>query len=294
VGFGYLTGLFYEHIFEYCIAMDFIIVGEPESTFLELCKFIIEGSPAIEAVRGLVRKHRGNLIFNGHRDNEPDLDVFPFPDRSLLKHNLYGDPFLDKPMTTVVTPHIQFTCLSRADTLDEETLRFMVKAGCKMIFLGIESGSQKILDYYDKGYRIDEIRKKCKLIKASGIDITCWFIIGALQARREDLRKSIQFALDVNADFICVNELKLLPGTVLYEKLKNNIKFSLIPFDVKNIMTTRHKRKLFRQRQEFYLSFYCTPKIMFKMLSRVVYNLNSCIFFMKEFISVMRNRYIKK
>jgi len=362
VSFGYLMSLFYKQILRQYPAIDFILVGEPEKTFVELCGSIIKGTPAIETIGGLVIKRRNSLIVNQRRDNEPDLDAFPFPDRSFLKNSLYGDPFLGKPMTAVVTSrgcsfycnfcanfygspfrmrsaenvinelkdianrhhihnirfmddnftanrkrlidickgivanklNIQFTCLSRADTLDAEMLRFMVEAGCKMIFLGIESGSQKILDYYKKGYRVDEIRRKCRLVKEAGVDISCWFIIGAPSETPEDIEKSIQFALGVDADFICINELKPLPGTSLFSDLKNIIDFSLIPFRINCIPASLNRQNLTRRRQKFYLKFYCAPKTVRKILLRLVRNPRHLIFFIREFTSAMRNRYIEK
>lgn len=362
VGFGYLMSLFYKQIFRQYPAIDFTIVGEPERTFVELCGAIIKGIPAIETIRGLVIKRSNSFVVNERRDNEPDLDALPFPDRSFLKNSLYSDPFLEKPMTAVVTSrgcpfhcnfcanfygspfrmrsaenvinelkdtvnrhhihnirfmddnftadrkrlidickgivanrlNIQFTCLSRADTLDEEMLRFMAGAGCKMIFLGVESGSQKILDYYKKEYSLDIIRQKCRLIKKAGIDITCWFIIGAPSETPEDLKKSIQFALDIDADFVCINELKPLPGTPLFRELENIIKFSLIPFSISYVPAHLSRQKVSCRRQKFYLKFYCAPRTVRKVLLRLVRNPRRFMFFIREFTSVMRSRYIEK
>src|SRR5512141_1682321 len=67
-----------------------------------------------------------------------------------------------------VTP---FKCLMRADLVNEKTAQALAKAGCKTVWLGAESGSQKILDAMDKGDKVVDIYRAAKLLRGAGVEV---------------------------------------------------------------------------------------------------------------------------
>src|SRR5512135_605350 len=66
---------------------------------------------------------------------------------------------------------IRFKCLQRADLVNERTAAALAKAGCKTVWLGAESGSQKILDAMDKGDTVADMYCAAKLLRANGIEV---------------------------------------------------------------------------------------------------------------------------
>jgi radical SAM superfamily enzyme YgiQ (UPF0313 family) len=83
--------------------IDFIIRGEPEITLSELCETLERGKKPSH-IRGLTYIDKGHAKGNGDRGYIENLDNLPFPDRSLVKNNLYYSPFPDKkPFTTMLT-----------------------------------------------------------------------------------------------------------------------------------------------------------------------------------------------
>jgi len=167
------------------------------------------------------------------------------------------------------------------------------KAGCLIIYLGIESGSQRILDYYKKDYTVEMIREKCQLIKDAGIDMACWFLIGAPSETVSDVEKSIRMALEIDATFICVNQLRPMPGTSLFFE-QDKIKVSLFPFEVDYCPDNLNIKELASWRRRMYLKFYLSPKVVFRIIRWLFLGRINVMFFFSEIISVIRNKYSDK
>ena len=74
--------------------------------------------------------------------------------------------------------HLHWSCNSRVDIVDEECLRAMKNAGCHIVFFGVESGNQEMLDRYAKGTTIEAVRRSFSLCRAIGIEKLSYFIVG--------------------------------------------------------------------------------------------------------------------
>lgn len=136
----------------------------------------------------------------------------------------------------IIDSNIKFkwTCLSRLDTIDDEMLDYMKKAGCKRIFLGVESGSQRILDMYNKGYNLSKVVPKFKRLKKHNIEFAGYFMTGFPEESREDLNQSIRLAKELDLDYIMVTHLYYYPGTKSFEENLNKVEFLLYPYKYKN------------------------------------------------------------
>lgn len=114
-------------------------------------------------------------------------------------------------------------CLSRVDSLDEETARAMKMAGCGRVFFGLESGSDKILGIMNKHTNKDQAVKAIETAKSAGIDTGAFFIIGYPGETDETLLETVNFAGALNLDYLSFNFPYPIPGTGLYEKLKDGL-----------------------------------------------------------------------
>lgn len=165
--------------------------------------------------------------------------------------------------------NLQWSCLSRADTLNEEMLIWMKKAGCQRVYIGVESGSQRILDYYKKKVNVEEALANIKLCKKVGVETMGFFIVGMPEETREDFDKTLKFALQSDLTFAVVFELVPYPGTPLYPLMKDKINFSLMPY--KNEYKDPELRERFHQwEKEFYRKFYFRPKYVGQNLMRAI------------------------
>lgn len=110
-----------------------------------------------------------------------------------------------------------WSCLGHVNEVDDEVLQWMKKAGCQTIYLGIESGSPRILDLINKKASINEIRKGVEKIKAHKISVTGSFILGLPTETKEDMEKTIDFALNLPLDGVTFFIFTPYPNTPLRE-----------------------------------------------------------------------------
>lgn len=108
---------------------------------------------------------------------------------------------------------------SRVDTVDEEMLKTMKKAGCWMIAYGIESGSQKILDKCKKGITLKKTRKTILLTHKIGIKIYGYFIIGLIGETKETVQQTINLSKELPITFAIFHTAAPYPGTEFFKEV---------------------------------------------------------------------------
>jgi anaerobic magnesium-protoporphyrin IX monomethyl ester cyclase len=119
----------------------------------------------------------------------------------------------------------RFKIQSRADLLADETyVKALARAGCEEVWMGAESGSQKILDAMDKGIQVSQIKVATGLLKANNIK-PCFFIqFGYPGETREDIDLTIKMINKLLPHEIGISVSYPLPGTIFYEKVKTQLK----------------------------------------------------------------------
>jgi radical SAM superfamily enzyme YgiQ (UPF0313 family) len=108
----------------------------------------------------------------------------------------------------------------RVDSLDEELLRLMERSGCYSLALGIESGSQRILDAMGKKLELSIVREKVRLVRATTrIKMTGFFMLGYPEETREDIEATLGLSLELPIDRASFPIFSPLPGTEIYHRL---------------------------------------------------------------------------
>ncbi|MBF0543443.1 MAG: radical SAM protein [Candidatus Riflebacteria bacterium] len=111
---------------------------------------------------------------------------------------------------------------TRVDRPDEEMFRLMKEAGCYMLSIGGESGSDEILKTIRKGTHPDQIKRTIRLLKKVGINSLVYFLIGLPGETRESIRKTIDFSKKINPDYVEFYPATPYPGTEFFNYAKNN------------------------------------------------------------------------
>lgn len=111
---------------------------------------------------------------------------------------------------------IRWTCNSRVDTLDEELLLRMKRAGCWLIALGLESGSQAILDNVKKDARVEDARRTVALCHRHGVKTWGYFILGLPGETQQTVRETIDFAKSLPLDLALFHIAMPYAGTEFY------------------------------------------------------------------------------
>ena len=115
---------------------------------------------------------------------------------------------------------IPFTMQSRANLMTERAVAALARAGACEVWLGVESGSQKILDAMDKGSTVEAARSATQVLKAHGIK-ACWFIqLGYPSESWEDLIATRDLIRAEAPDEIGVSVAYPLPGTEFHDRVR--------------------------------------------------------------------------
>lgn len=115
---------------------------------------------------------------------------------------------------------IEWKCEGRVNIVDKEMLSLMKKAGCTLISYGVESANQKSLDFLRKGTTPEQIRNAFKLTKEAGIEAMAYLIIGIPGESKKDTIHTIEFAEEIDADYVQISVLTPMEKTSLYDLAK--------------------------------------------------------------------------
>ena len=114
---------------------------------------------------------------------------------------------------------VPFKMQSRVDLMSPDNVRALRRAGCAEVWMGAESGSQKILDAMDKGTRVDQIAKARENLRQEGIR-ACYFLqFGYPGETWHDIQNTVKLVHDTRPDDIGVSVSYPLPGTKFFERV---------------------------------------------------------------------------
>lgn len=110
---------------------------------------------------------------------------------------------------------------TRVDLVDLELFRKMKAAGCDGVGLGIESGSDTVLQRIGKKITTDQAKKAVKLAKKAGLHTSGYFIIGHPNETRQDILDTIKLAAKLNTTKVAIGLMVPYPGTDIYQMATN-------------------------------------------------------------------------
>lgn len=118
--------------------------------------------------------------------------------------------------------NIEWECESRVDTIDKDTLTAMYNCGCRGIWCGVESGSQRILKFLNKKITIKQIKIFYKNCHSLGITTGALFMIGIPTETLDDIKKTYNLAKQINPSWVAFQAYVGFPGCSLYNYVKEN------------------------------------------------------------------------
>jgi hopanoid biosynthesis associated radical SAM protein HpnJ len=173
---------------------------------------------------------------------------------------------------------LTWSCTSRVTT-DFETLKAMREAGCRLLIVGYESGDPQILKNIKKGATVERARQFTKDCHKLGLKIHGDFILGLPGETRETIRRTIDFAKELDVETIQVSVAHAYPGTEMFDYAVRNgflankemvdaggqqlahIEYPGLPAD--EIIEAVHR---------FYDEYYFRPKAVFRILRKAVFD----------------------
>jgi len=183
------------------------------------------------------RRTVGNIVEEMlHCNQLYGLSTFEFFDDTFTSDKTWVYKFCDE----VEKFYFKFEVLSRVDMVNTEMLKRMKDAGLKRISLGIESGSQKVLNMYGKGTTVQQNLDAVKTCNRLGIKVHGFFMVGALNETETTLEATKQFLQKVDFETIFVTVTMPMPCTRLYSQAEkeNRLRSDWRTFDYLGNMTT--------------------------------------------------------
>jgi anaerobic magnesium-protoporphyrin IX monomethyl ester cyclase len=170
---------------------------------------------------------------------------------------------------------IKWASNSRVDTVSPEVLEWMKKAGCWIIAFGVEKGDDQALIQINKKATVEKAREALAMTRAAGIKRSMYLLFGLPEDDEAALKKDIEFAKEVDPDFLEIFYPYPFPGTPLYKEAveKGLLEDGCIPKEAYGLpaMPTRHIsiERLAKLRTNGLREFYLRPKFIFKKFSQV-------------------------
>ena len=116
--------------------------------------------------------------------------------------------------------YFNFSIQSRVDTVNPEMLERLRDVGCYLIYWGVESGSQKTLDFLHKGATVVDNENAIRWSRQLGILSEVNMMVGNIGESKDDLAQTVEFVRRMRPDLCWVNRTTPFPGTYLYEEAR--------------------------------------------------------------------------
>lgn len=185
---------------------------------------------------------------------------------------------------------ITWSCNTRANTVDEELLKYMKKAGCHLILIGVESGDEKfrneVINKKISDKEIMNLRKWCRQLK---IPLGCYLMLGFPGETMNEIQNTVDFAVKFDMDLMSIHTTTVYPGSKLHEILAAEGKEDILKqwdnyakgemaMDDLSLMYIPEKltlKDLQKSRKKAYLKFYFRPKIIWRQFISDITSLNN-------------------
>ena len=167
----------------------------------------------------------------------------------------------------------------RVDSITPDLLRLMRRAGCYRVYLGVESGSARLLDAVQKGVALDDIRRAVADSRRAGLETFGFFMIALPGETEATMAATRRFAVELGLDLAKISVTIPLPGTPLYRQLEQegrllSRRWSDYRYHHPPRAIYRHENltwdQVERNLRAFYRTFYFRPRFMARRLAHAM------------------------
>jgi radical SAM superfamily enzyme YgiQ (UPF0313 family) len=172
-------------------------------------------------------------------------------------------------------PGFKWSCQTRIDTMDDETLSLLRRAGCVNISFGVEAGQTNTRNQMGKPFDDTRAARVFAACRRLGISTNAFFMIGNPGEAAADVREGVAFAQSLRPDYAVFNIATLLPGSIYYQQLveAGKIKRDVWPRYMRGevplplLSESLDKPQLVALLNEAYRAFYLRPEFILRRLS---------------------------
>jgi radical SAM superfamily enzyme YgiQ (UPF0313 family) len=114
-----------------------------------------------------------------------------------------------------------YECITRADRMNEEVIKELKSSGCFRVWIGAESGSQKVIDLMDRRVDVNQVRDMIKLAQSNGIQAGTFIMVGYPGETEEDIFETVHHLKTSNPDIFTITVAYPIKGTPLYQEVED-------------------------------------------------------------------------
>lgn len=115
---------------------------------------------------------------------------------------------------------IPFECITRADRMNEDVVEWLKEAGCFRVWIGAESGSQKVIDLMDRRVDVHKVREMIQLTRKRGMEAGTFIMLGYPGETEEDIKETLEHLKQSNPDYFTITVAYPIKGTSLYQEVE--------------------------------------------------------------------------
>ncbi|MBO9202766.1 MULTISPECIES: B12-binding domain-containing radical SAM protein [Niastella] len=120
-----------------------------------------------------------------------------------------------------------FECITRADRMNEEVIINLKKSGCFRVWIGAESGSQKIIDLMDRRVEVEQVQQMIQLARKHGLQAGTFIMVGYPGETKEDIYATVRHLKNADPDLFTITIAYPIKGTPLYAEVEDRFVTSL-------------------------------------------------------------------
>lgn len=169
---------------------------------------------------------------------------------------------------------VTWASTARVDTVDSEVLEIAKESGCWQVLYGVETGSQRILDFYRKNITLAKIEETLQLTKSKGLLTKGFLMMGNPLETDQTLEETTSFVKRLALDDISITFFTPFPGSEIYGEVDKYGTFhrnweKMSCFDIVFVPNGLSKEMLQDYQKKALRQFYFRPRIIFSYLKRI-------------------------
>jgi len=119
--------------------------------------------------------------------------------------------------------HIKYECITRSDRMNENVISMLKESGCYRVWIGAESGSQKVIDFMDRRVNVNQVREMIHLSKKYGIETGTFIMLGYPGETEKDIEETIDHLKKSNPDYFTITLAYPIKGTDFYQEIETDL-----------------------------------------------------------------------
>ena len=159
-------------------------------------------------------------------ENNYTVDTAWFVDDVFTISHKWLQEFADQ--VTARKIKLKYECITRADRLNEHTIRLLKQSGCFRVWIGAESGSQRVIDLMDRRVKVQQVRDMIQLARHEGLEAGTFIMVGYPGESEEDIKETLHHLKQSNPDYYTITTAYPIKGTPLYESVESSFTTSFL------------------------------------------------------------------